>query len=93
MHGEKKELVPDPKETFPVYRSKMQIVGFSVRHELVIKIKNQEKIMTNLGWTMLIVSWGAIISLSIFCFYKIMKVKKDNIHAPLDIDTGDVEEE
>jgi len=48
--------------------------------------------MNDLGWTMLIVSWGAIISLSAFCFYKIMKVKKDNIHAPLDIDTGDLDE-
>ena len=48
--------------------------------------------MTNLGWTMMIVSWGSIIFLSVFCFYKIMKVKKDNIHALLDIDTGELDE-
>jgi len=49
--------------------------------------------MTTLGWIILVISWGAIIALSVFCFYKILKVKKDNIHAPLDIDTGDLEEE
>ena len=49
--------------------------------------------MTNLGWLFLIVSWGAIIILSVFCFYRIIKVKKDNIHAPLDIDTGDLDGE
>ncbi len=49
--------------------------------------------MTNLGWIALFVSWGAIISISVFCFHRIMKVKKDNIHAPLDIDTGDLGED
>ena len=49
--------------------------------------------MTESGWIVLFVSWGSIIFISVFCFRKIMKVKKDNIHAPLDIDTGDLEED
>jgi hypothetical protein len=45
--------------------------------------------MTALGWTFMCVSWGAIFLLCGFCFWKVFSTKKQNIHAPLDIDTGD----
>ena len=45
--------------------------------------------MNALGWTFMCVSWGAIFLLCGFCFWKIITTKKKNIHAPLDIDTGD----
>jgi len=32
--------------------------------------------MTMLGWIFLILSWGLIIGLNIFCFYRILSSKK-----------------
>jgi len=43
--------------------------------------------MTTLGWIFMITSWGLIITLCAVCFYKVMTTRKENIHAPLDIDT------
>ncbi len=31
--------------------------------------------MTVTGWTFLVVSWGTILSLAIFCFYRTLKKK------------------
>jgi len=39
------------------------------------------------GWIIMTVSWGAILLLCGFCFWKILVTRKENIHAPLDIDT------
>ena len=43
--------------------------------------------MTALGWIFMFASWGLILALCAVCFYKVMTTRKDNIHAPLDIDT------
>ncbi len=43
--------------------------------------------MNLLGWAMLLVSWTAILLLVAVCVRKILIVDRDNIHAPLDIDT------
>jgi hypothetical protein len=48
--------------------------------------------MTAAGWTFLLVSWGAILALCGFCFWKIMTSTRENIHAPLDIDTDEHDE-
>ena len=45
--------------------------------------------MTTLGWIFMLGSWGLIITLCAVCFYKVLTTRKDNIHAPLDIDTDD----
>lgn len=45
--------------------------------------------MNMLGWMLMGISWLAILSLASFCIWKILTVKKGNIHAPLDIDTGE----
>ena len=45
--------------------------------------------MTIGGWLFLCGSWSAIIALCVFCFWKIMSSTRENIHAPLDIDTDD----
>ncbi len=42
--------------------------------------------MTAAGWIFLVVSWGAILALCGFCFWKVMTTTRENIHAPLDID-------
>ncbi len=45
------------------------------------------------GWIMLIGCIGMVLSLCAFCFWKIMTESKpsEHHHAPLDIDTHDVE--
>lgn len=48
--------------------------------------------MTLSGWVLLIVSWGVIIGLCSYCVAKVLLTQRANIHAPLDIDTGDLAE-
>ncbi len=45
------------------------------------------------GWVMLIGCIGLVLSLCTFCFWKIMTEEKpsEHHHAPLDIDTHDLE--
>jgi len=45
------------------------------------------------GCLILGVSWVTILTLCVFCFCKVMKTPRENIHAPLDIDTGDLDTE
>jgi hypothetical protein len=47
--------------------------------------------MNALGWTIMLVSWCSIFALCGFCFAKILGTAEENIHAPLDIDTGDAD--
>jgi len=44
------------------------------------------------GWLFLVVSWALIISLCMFCVIKVLLTQRANIHAPLEIDTGDLPE-
>ena len=45
--------------------------------------------MNALGWSIMLTSWLFIFLLCGFCFARILRTGKQNIHAPLDIDTGD----
>lgn len=44
------------------------------------------------GWLIMCGSWLVIIGLSLYCTVKVLTTRKENIHAPLDIDTGDLEQ-
>ncbi len=46
------------------------------------------------GWTIMIVSVGSVLALTGFCFYRVLTLpasEMDELKAPLDIDTGDME--
>ena len=49
--------------------------------------------MTLAGWVMMILSVGFVLSLTIFCFYRVLRTPKttEHMHAPLEIDTHDVD--
>ena len=49
--------------------------------------------MTLAGWVMMILSVGFVLSLTIFCFYRVLRMPKttEHMHAPLEIDTHDVD--
>lgn len=46
--------------------------------------------MTFGGWLFLVFSWALIIGLCTFCVIKVLLTQRANIHAPLEIDTGDL---
>jgi hypothetical protein len=50
--------------------------------------------MTVAGWTLLVLSCGSITALVGYCFWKVLTLPhpEEDLHAPLDIDTGDVDE-
>ena len=46
------------------------------------------------GWLFLLVSVASVLSLTGFCFYKVLNLpehEEDDLHGPLDIDTRDRE--
>ncbi len=47
--------------------------------------------MTTAGWIIMIASLTMVISLLVFCFYRVLSAphSTDHMHAPLDIDTHD----
>ncbi|MCB0358611.1 MAG: hypothetical protein KDD44_03220 [Bdellovibrionales bacterium] len=51
--------------------------------------------MTIAGWIFMIGSLSFVIGLLTFCYWNVLRTPSsaDHMHAPLDIDTGDVEEE
>lgn len=51
--------------------------------------------MTAAGWAFMLISCGGVLSLVTFCFYRILTAPKatGHMHAPLDIDTHDAEDE
>lgn len=51
--------------------------------------------MTAAGWLMLVVSCGGVTALTVWCFWKVLTLPhpSDELHAPLDIDTGDLDDE
>ncbi len=48
--------------------------------------------MTIGGQIAMALSWSVIILLCGFCFYNVLHTSRKNIHAPLDIDTGDLDD-
>lgn len=51
--------------------------------------------MTTAGWIVMIVSCGFVLALVIFCFGRVLRTPKaaEHMHAPLEIDTHDTDEE
>ena len=49
--------------------------------------------MTTAGWIVMLLSVGFVLSLTTFCFYRVLRTpeSKKHMHAPLDIDTHDVD--
>ena len=49
--------------------------------------------MTTAGWIVMILSVGSVLSLVIFCFYRVLFTPKttEHMHAPLEIDTHDTD--
>jgi len=49
--------------------------------------------MTWVGWMLMILSCGSVVGLTIFCYWCVLRAPKpeEHMHAPLDIDTHDVE--
>jgi len=45
--------------------------------------------MTTVGWIFMFLSWGGILGLLIFCFAKVLRIRKANIQAPLEIEIKD----
>ena len=52
--------------------------------------------MNPAGWTIMIVSVGSVLSLTAFCFYRVLTLPPvevaEHLKAPLDIDTGDTKD-
>jgi hypothetical protein len=50
--------------------------------------------MTAAGWALLVVSCGTVVGLTAWCFWKVLTLPgvADELHAPLDIDTHDLDE-
>ena len=51
--------------------------------------------MTGAGWAIMISSIGFVLSLTAFCFYRVLTLPpmevEEHLKAPLDIDTGDMQ--
>jgi hypothetical protein len=49
--------------------------------------------MTPGGWIFMILSCGSVVSLVVWCFYRVLSkpAATKHMHAPLDIDTQDLE--
>ena len=45
------------------------------------------------GWAMMILSVGFVLSLTTFCFYRVLRTPRStsHMHAPLEIDTHDAD--
>lgn len=51
--------------------------------------------MTLAGWIIMILSVGSVLTLTAFCFYRVLTLppsELDELKAPLHIDTGDTED-
>ena len=48
--------------------------------------------MNAIGLFMMVLSYGVVLSLVVFCFYRVLTTPDvvEHEHAPLDIDTGDL---
>jgi len=49
--------------------------------------------MTPAGWILMLTSCGAVLSLMVFCYYRVLTTPRttEHIHAPLEIDTHDAD--
>jgi hypothetical protein len=45
--------------------------------------------MTLVGWILMLFSWSMIVALFVFCLTKVLRTRKANIRAPLEIETDD----
>jgi hypothetical protein len=51
--------------------------------------------MTTAGWVLLVVSCTTVTALVCFCFWRVLRLPtpEEDIHAPLDIDTRDQDDD
>lgn len=51
--------------------------------------------MTAGGWVLLMISCGTVTALVTFCFWKVLQLPapEEELHAPLDIDTHDLNDD
>lgn len=49
--------------------------------------------MTLAGWCLMLGSVGFVLTLTAYCFFRVLRspVTKDHLHAPLDIETHEVD--
>jgi hypothetical protein len=49
--------------------------------------------MTWTGWLLMVLSCGSVLSLMIYCYWRVLRTPKpeEHMHAPLEIDTRDVD--
>lgn len=47
--------------------------------------------MTAMGWFLMIVSVGSVVTLTVYCFWRVLRTPKTkgHLHAPLDIETDE----
>lgn len=47
--------------------------------------------MTTIGWLLMLVSVGTVVTLTAYCFWRVLRTPraKGHIHAPLEIDTDE----
>lgn len=47
--------------------------------------------MTAMGWFLMTVSVGSVVTLTVYCFWRVLSVPqtKGHLHTPLDIDTDE----
>ena len=51
--------------------------------------------LTLAGWTIMVTSLLAVVLMNVFCFYRVLTISPDDVqdlNAPLEIDTGDLDE-
>lgn len=49
--------------------------------------------MNTQGWIIFIIANTAVISLIAFCLYRVFSIEQEHMHAPLDIDTHDLQDD
>jgi len=47
--------------------------------------------MEPLGWVIFITSNVLVVGLTAYCFYRVLTIPREHMHAPLDIDTHDLD--
>jgi len=49
--------------------------------------------VTTAGWVLMLCSVGFVLTLTVYCFYRVLRTPtpREHMHAPLDIDTKDRE--
>jgi hypothetical protein len=51
--------------------------------------------MTLAGWLLMLLSCGTVVALVVFCFWRVLRLPRPSgeLHAPLDIETGEEDDD